>query len=207
MGSHQENWFFRQISESKERGATWRVIGNQMLFSRTDMRGEDPEREIPFDVDGWDGYVFSRNRTYQHMYDNEIGNKIMLSGDTLQNWVSDLVWLREVEYDTVTGSGAIGVEFSATGTTSDGMEGSLAATEETSQNWCVIMHSSSGRRATTVDTLSCTSRKTWSRHNTGAVQRLRHTIRLKYRLPISRLLAERTDSIARLVAVWLRRER
>lgn len=34
MGSSQENWFYRQLSESAGRGATWRVIGNQIIFSR-----------------------------------------------------------------------------------------------------------------------------------------------------------------------------
>jgi alkaline phosphatase D len=34
MGSHQENWFYNQLSESHERGATWRIIGNQIIFSR-----------------------------------------------------------------------------------------------------------------------------------------------------------------------------
>ncbi|KAH4106581.1 hypothetical protein HBI70_154550 [Parastagonospora nodorum] len=134
MGSHQENWFFRQLSESKERGTAWRVIGNQMIFSRIDRMGEDPDRKIPVDVDAWDGYVASRNRTLQHLYENGIDNTIMLAGDSHQNWVSDLVWLDEVEYDSITGSGAIGVEFAVTGTTSDGLDGPIAATEEISQN-------------------------------------------------------------------------
>jgi len=34
MGSLQENWFYRQLSESQERGATWRIVGNQIIFSR-----------------------------------------------------------------------------------------------------------------------------------------------------------------------------
>lgn len=34
MGSRQENWFYRSLSESKERGATWRIVGNQIIFSR-----------------------------------------------------------------------------------------------------------------------------------------------------------------------------
>ncbi|KAH7090398.1 PhoD-like phosphatase-domain-containing protein [Paraphoma chrysanthemicola] len=135
MGSHQENWFFRQLSESKERGAAWRVIGNQMIFSRIDLSGEDPKRKVIVDVDAWDGYQSSRNRTLQHLYDNKIDNTIMLAGDSHQNWVSDLVWLDEVEYDPVTGAGAIGVEFAVTGTTSDGLEGSLAATEQISRNF------------------------------------------------------------------------
>jgi hypothetical protein len=34
MGSAQENWFYRSLSESQNRGATWRIIGNQIIFSR-----------------------------------------------------------------------------------------------------------------------------------------------------------------------------
>ena len=33
MGSHQENWFYDQLSDSSDRGATWRVIGSQVVFS------------------------------------------------------------------------------------------------------------------------------------------------------------------------------
>ena len=33
MGSHQENWFYNQLSKSAQRGATWRVVGNQIVFS------------------------------------------------------------------------------------------------------------------------------------------------------------------------------
>ena len=132
MGSHQENWFFRQLSESQKRGAAWRVIGNQMIFSRMNMTGEG-DRDIPVDVDAWDGYISSRNRTLQHLYDNEINNTIMLAGDSHQNWVSDLVWLDNVEYDPVSGAGAIGVEFAVTATTSDGLEGSMAETQAISE--------------------------------------------------------------------------
>jgi alkaline phosphatase D len=37
MGSHQENWFYRQLSESNDRGAAWRIIGNQIVFSRVNI--------------------------------------------------------------------------------------------------------------------------------------------------------------------------
>lgn len=30
LGSRQENWFYKELSASKKRGAAWRVIGNQM---------------------------------------------------------------------------------------------------------------------------------------------------------------------------------
>ncbi|KNG50208.1 phosphodiesterase alkaline phosphatase d [Stemphylium lycopersici] len=133
MGSRQENWFFNQLSASQARGATWRVIGNQMIFSRINMTGEDAHRSVPVDVDAWDGYVASRNRTLQHLYSNNIENTVMLAGDSHQNWVSDLVWLDSVEYDPGTGAGAIGVEFAVTGTTSNGLEGGIADTQAISE--------------------------------------------------------------------------
>ena len=34
MGSRQENWFYNQLSDSADRGATWRIVGNQIIFSR-----------------------------------------------------------------------------------------------------------------------------------------------------------------------------
>ena len=33
------------------------------------------------------GYVANRNRTLEHLYENEIGNNIFLSGDSHQSWV------------------------------------------------------------------------------------------------------------------------
>lgn len=33
------------------------------------------------------GYVANRNRTLEHLYDNDIGNNIFLAGDSHQNWV------------------------------------------------------------------------------------------------------------------------
>jgi alkaline phosphatase D len=132
MGSHQENWFHRQLSESEERGATWRVIGNQMIFSRMNMSAEGGR---VIDTDAWDGYVSTRNRTFKHIYENKIDNVIMLAGDSHQNWVSDLIWLGEHEYDPVTGEGSVGVEFAVTAVTSDGLEGTLHEAEEISHGF------------------------------------------------------------------------
>lgn len=36
----------------------------------------------------------NRNRTLQHIYDNEIGNNIFLAGDSHQNWVGPGPWTR-----------------------------------------------------------------------------------------------------------------
>ncbi|KAK5096991.1 hypothetical protein LTR24_002432 [Lithohypha guttulata] len=135
MGSRQENWFYNSLLQSKERGATWRVIGNQIVFSRINSTStlEADEAYIPFNVDAWDGYTGNRNRTFKHLYDNMIGNNIMLAGDSHQNWVSDMVWLGEEGYDPATGAGSIGVEFAGTAVSSSGPGGNLSSNIEGSQ--------------------------------------------------------------------------
>lgn len=72
----------------------------------------------PLDYDAWDGYQSNRNRTYQTLYENKIGNNIVVAGDSHANWVSDLVWLGDHAYDPKTGKGSIGVEFAGTAVSS-----------------------------------------------------------------------------------------
>ncbi|KZF23998.1 phosphodiesterase/alkaline phosphatase D precursor [Xylona heveae TC161] len=117
MGSRQENWFYNQLSASAARKAAWRVIGNQIVFSRMN-ESVAYGNENPLDYDAWDGYQASRNRTLQHLYTQNISNTVFLSGDSHMSWVSDLVWLDEHPYDPVTGAGSIGVEFAGTAVTS-----------------------------------------------------------------------------------------
>ncbi|KAH7188274.1 PhoD-like phosphatase-domain-containing protein [Fusarium flagelliforme] len=122
MGSRQENWFYKSLSESKDRGAAWRIIGNQIIFSRiTENYGSG---EI-LSGDNWSGYVANRNRTLEHLYSNDISNNVFLAGDSHQNWVSDLVWLGTKEYDNKTGAGSIGVEFAGTAVSSNGIDGPI----------------------------------------------------------------------------------
>lgn len=47
MGSHQERWFYRQLSESSSRGAAYRIVANQIVFSRLIRSGE-------LNGDSWD---------------------------------------------------------------------------------------------------------------------------------------------------------
>ncbi|KAI1383249.1 PhoD-like phosphatase-domain-containing protein [Hypoxylon trugodes] len=127
MGSHQEHWFYNQLSNSSERGATWRIIGNQIVFSYiTESYG--------LSGDNWNGYIANRNRTLKHLYDNNITNTIFLAGDSHQNWVSDLVWLDEKSYDPETGEGSVGVEFAGTAVSSTGYNGLIAPARAEAQN-------------------------------------------------------------------------
>lgn len=54
MGSRQENWFYNQLSSSSKRGATWRIIGSQIVFSRVNQSIAFGD-ESPLNNDAWDG--------------------------------------------------------------------------------------------------------------------------------------------------------
>src|ERR1700761_2968683 len=95
--------------------------------------------ENPLDYDAWDGYQANRNRTLQLLYENNIGNNIMLSGDSHASWVTDLVWLDNKPYDPVTGAGSIGVEFAGSAVTSPCPAGAniTIANADNYTNWLV----------------------------------------------------------------------
>ncbi|KAJ6630716.1 PhoD-like phosphatase-domain-containing protein [Mycena sp. CBHHK59/15] len=112
MGAAQEKWFFDTLDASKERGAVWRIVGQQIVFTQLVLGGE-------MDVDAWDGYKANRERVLDHLYQNKISNTIILSGDSHANWVSDLAHPNDTTtYNPMTGEGAIGVEFAGTAVTS-----------------------------------------------------------------------------------------
>lgn len=117
MGPRQEHWFYNELSSSAERGATWRLIGSQIVFSRLNESAGFGEAN-PLNYDSWDGYMANKNRTLNHLYSNNIGNNIFLAGDSHASWVSDLVWFDEKAYNKSSGEGAIGVEFAGSAVTS-----------------------------------------------------------------------------------------
>ncbi|KAK2764866.1 hypothetical protein FQN54_008563 [Arachnomyces sp. PD_36] len=127
MGPRQENWFYHNLIDSNERGASWRIIGSQMIFGHIQQTADDPN---PYNYDAWDGYMANKNRTLQTLYDNNIGNNIFIAGDTHANWVSDVIWHGVHEYDDVTGNGSIGAEFGGTAVTSSGQMGDSKDLEE-----------------------------------------------------------------------------
>ncbi|KAM3416433.1 hypothetical protein BST61_g8028 [Cercospora zeina] len=115
MGSIQENWFYNSLKRSASRGATWRLIGSQIVFSTINATSWFG---TTYNTDAWDGYMSNKNRTLKTLYDNNIGNNIVMAGDTHANWVADLVWLDEKDYDSGTGAGALGAEFAGTAVSS-----------------------------------------------------------------------------------------
>ncbi|KAJ7156048.1 PhoD-like phosphatase-domain-containing protein [Mycena crocata] len=114
MGAAQEKWLFDTLTESQIRGAVWRIVGQQIVFTQLEINGEVSCSQIA--QDAWDGYKANRERVLNHLQSNNISNTIILSGDSHANWVSDLA--REQQYNPITGDGALGVEFAGTAVTS-----------------------------------------------------------------------------------------
>jgi alkaline phosphatase D len=82
MGGRQENWFYSTLINSNDRGAAWRLIGSQIIFSRLNQSAAYGE-DTPLNYDAWDGYQANKNRTFHTLYENGIGNNIMLAGDSV----------------------------------------------------------------------------------------------------------------------------
>ena len=112
MGSRQESWFHDTLSASASRGAAWRLIGSQTVFSRVNQSVVYGNVN-PFNYDQWDGYQANRNRTLRHLAANNISNNIIISGDSHANWVSDIP-----TPDPGEGPEYLGVEFAGTAVSS-----------------------------------------------------------------------------------------
>ncbi|KAK0741792.1 PhoD-like phosphatase-domain-containing protein [Apiosordaria backusii] len=116
MGFNQEAWFYDQLKQSSDRQARWRLVGNQVIFSRVTIGVFNDE---PFNRDQWDGYLANRDRVYQTLVENKINNTVMLSGDSHAAWVSDMAWSgKNGGYDEKTGAGAVGVELAGSAVSS-----------------------------------------------------------------------------------------
>ena len=86
LGTEQEKWFLDELTKSRERGATWRLIGNQVIFSQT----RSPFNENILFSDFWDGYQAARSRVIQHVMMQGIQNIVFLTGDIHSSWAMEI---------------------------------------------------------------------------------------------------------------------
>lgn len=117
LGWDQEQWLERQLWSSKQRGAAWRVLGQQVMMAQL----SSTFGQTIINPDQWDGYRPARERLLRHLLDNEIANNVVLTGDIHSSWCSDLTlnpW--DTAYDPTTGAGVVGTEFVTPAVTSPG---------------------------------------------------------------------------------------
>ncbi len=118
LGARQEQWLAREIASSVNAGRPWQVLGNQVVMARTRApdirRAIGPQRlaqllaaipessraaaartinlftfDVPFDLDGWDGYPAARERMFDAIKIAQ-GNAIIVSGDSHAFWANEL---------------------------------------------------------------------------------------------------------------------
>lgn len=118
MGVRQEEWLGLELAKSVKKGMGWQIMGNQVVMARTKgpdiarALGPDgvakllataPEAlrgryqafinlmsfDVPFDLDGWDGYPAARERVYKAIKD-AAANVVVVSGDSHAFWVNEL---------------------------------------------------------------------------------------------------------------------
>jgi len=137
LGHRQEQWFFRQLRQSHERGATWRFLGQQVMFGQLKVPPGDPillpidqRSPVSLNVDQWDGYQPARDRVIQEIQGIGADNLVVLTGDIHTSWGQEL---STDPYDTAVYDprdprrASLGVEFVCPGITSPGIPDPQAA--------------------------------------------------------------------------------
>jgi alkaline phosphatase D len=115
LGHEQEQWLLHQLSDSQSDRVVWRLLGQQVMMAQLSL---DFGASIA-NPDQWDGYRPARNRLYDHLTTERIGNVVVLTGDIHSSWGSDLTRNPfDGSYNPATGGGALGVEFVTPGITS-----------------------------------------------------------------------------------------
>ncbi len=134
MSAGQEAWLERELAASVKAGATWQVIGNQVVMARlftppirkymgeaawarametlpkpAQARLQKMEayaaQGLPMGVDDWDGYPADRARVHA-LIRQARANAVLVSGDSHAFWANEL-------YDAETGGRRVAVEFGA----------------------------------------------------------------------------------------------
>jgi alkaline phosphatase D len=108
-GPEQEQWLLDGLSGS---AARWNVLAQQVFLSQIDFLAGPGQG---YYVDGWDGYVASRNRLMDVLAAHGQLNPVVLTGDFHSNWMADL----KADFDDPA-SATIGTEFVGTSISSGG---------------------------------------------------------------------------------------
>ncbi len=85
LGAEQLKWFKKNLVGST---ATWKVIGNQVIFSPCDLSLVRPDD--PVNLDAWDGYAYERDDIRSYLIDRVIKNTIFVTGDTHASWAFEV---------------------------------------------------------------------------------------------------------------------
>lgn len=116
MTDEQTQWLEDELSSSQARGATWRLLGQQVMMGQLQIPGVN----IP-NADQWDGYTAQRERLLSYVDQEGIDNLVILTGDIHSSWAIEVA--KDLgDYDAATSAGTQAVEFVCTSVTSPALE-------------------------------------------------------------------------------------
>ena len=105
LGAQQMDWFKRTLKNST---ATWKVLGNQVIFSPVDI--SELGWGAPVNLDAWDGYPHERRQLLNFFEKENIENLVITAGDTHSSWA--------FEVPSADGERTVAVEFGTPSITS-----------------------------------------------------------------------------------------
>ena len=130
LGDTQKAWLKNKLNQSQ---ATWKLIGNQVMFSEFNVWWAVDPKNPKFDtptklesvfLDIWDGYPSERLELINFISKKNIQNVVFLTGDFHSSFASEIVSFEPKEfpqlgrvmqpihdYDRDNGAGAVAVEF------------------------------------------------------------------------------------------------
>ena len=106
LGETQRSWLEAKL---KNGSGTWKVIGNQAMFS--DLIHTPEFRRTPRNFDSWDGYPAEKAKVIDYIRANKLTNILFVTGDTHASWAIEVPG---PGYNAQTSTGAIAVELGTT---------------------------------------------------------------------------------------------
>ena len=117
LGEPQKEWLKTSLASSD---ATWKIIGNQVLFSEFNIgfaaKGDpliSPNTLESMFLDIWDGYPAERSELVDFMATEALDNTVFLTGDIHSSFALEVAdpAFDNPSYNPKTGEGAVAVEF------------------------------------------------------------------------------------------------
>lgn len=115
LGADQFSWLGNRLSNS---GSQWKILAQQVMMAPLEVFG------IAVNGDQWDGYPAERERVYDYIFQNNINDVVVLTGDIHSSWANDLP---ASGYDPNLFVGSAGVEFVTPSVTSPGLDFGVAS--------------------------------------------------------------------------------
>ena len=112
LGTEQEKWFETKLKSA----ATWKIVGNQVVFSDLDASLVNPKWSK--NMDSWDGYPAEKKRIADFIRQENIGDIIFLTGDTHASWAFEVAIDPQKTYKAKNSQGAFAIELGTTSVSS-----------------------------------------------------------------------------------------